>query len=148
MTALNHFELALQITPDDRKIREMVERARNEAGAALSKTYEKQGAFEEELGQWVRAAQSFLKALDVQKENHRLMDRAAYNLFRGGGNMFRAEELARQALEHEPNNVDYRATLSEILQKNGDKTGAARSLEEASRLDPGNERVARLLGAR
>lgn len=148
MAALNFFELALQITPDDPKVRDAIERVREEAGASLSKTYEKQGAYEEELGQYVRAAQSFLKALDVRKNDHQLMERTARNLLKGGGNLKRAEELVRNAIKLEPNTVDYRATLGEILLKKGAATEAGRELEEARRLDPSNARVQELLGRR
>jgi tetratricopeptide (TPR) repeat protein len=145
VAALNNFELALEITPDDRELLAAVEKARSEATIALSSTYERQGAFEEELGQHVRAAQSFMKALDVQSTNHMLLERAARNLLLGAGNLKKARELASKAVELEPTNVDYRLTLGEILQKVGASAEAGLQFDEVRRVDPRNERLARLL---
>jgi len=146
VTALGNFELALELTPEDPELLKAVERARREARVALSSTYERQGAFEEDLRQYVKAAQSFMKALDVQTENHQLMERAARNLLLGGGNLRKARELASKAVEADRTNVDYRITLGEILLKAGLAADAGREFDEVRRVDPGNERLARLVG--
>lgn len=146
-SAMNFLQLATQLVPQDRNIRTAEEAVRTKAQGTLSRTYERQGRYEEEAGHYLQAAASFSKALDIKSDDHQLMHRVALNLLRGDGNYDTAKDLARQAVKGEPKDVGYRVTLAEIYLKKGWESDATRELDAARELDPNNARVVRLLRA-
>ncbi len=146
-SAMNFLQLATELVPTDEHIREAEEVVRTKAQGALSKTYERQGRYEEEAGHYLQAAASYSKALDIKTSDDSLMHRVALNLLRGDGNYDKAKDLARQAVKAQPEHVHYRVTLAEIYLKKGWESDASRELDAAQELDPNNDRVARLLRA-
>ena len=143
--AVNAFEVSAQLDPKNDGVQEVLTTVRGRAQGALSSSYLRQGAYEEEIGKHLQAAMSFLKALQHLNEDYDLMHRAAANLLRGDGDLKRARGLARSAVGAKPRNVAFRATLGEIYLKLGMENEARKELEEAGRIEPGNDRVIRLL---
>lgn len=143
--AVNAFEVSIQLDPNNEQVLDALAKVRNRAQGALSNSYERQGSYEEEMGKHLQAASSFLKALQHKSDDHNLMHRAALNLLRGDGDLKRARGLARSAVGAQPNDATYRMTLAEIYLKLGLEPEAGEELRLANRIEPGNDRVVRLM---
>jgi tetratricopeptide (TPR) repeat protein/DNA-binding Lrp family transcriptional regulator len=144
-TAVNSFQLASSLAPDNEIYSAALEKVRTEAQDELSKTYERQARYEEEAGKYLQAADSLDKALRFKRDDPTLLNRAALNLLRGDGNLNRALEYARLAVGFKPKSAEYRLTLAELHLKLGERRDAERELAAAQKLEPDNRRVARLI---
>lgn len=104
------------------------------------------------LGDLDRAKKSLTQALELMPESESPEIRVVLagarddlaNAFFLSGDMAKAEEYARQALEVDPENPNFLSTNAAILIQRGDLAKARRLLDQATESDPDNLRVRRL----
>lgn len=143
--AVSLLERVCELDPSNGEVENALEKVRTKATGSLVSSYVRQGNYEEHTGNFRQAAESFLKALQYRNDDHRLMIKVASNLLKGDGDLKKARGLARRAIGLKPEVGEYRLALAEIYLKLGMEPDALGELEAAHRLDPDNDRVARML---
>ncbi len=143
--AANALRLAATIEPNNE---ELVARAREWAGkaaVALAEHHLKLGDNEAQLGRWAEAARAYVRAVDGRPDDVSLLDKAARALMQAGGDLHRAADLARRAVELRPTVARHRITLAEVYLAANLALNARRELAEAARLSPDDAQVKALL---
>jgi tetratricopeptide (TPR) repeat protein len=138
LSAANALRIASQLAPDDEALRERLAQAQEKAAADLADTYLEQAKYEEREGRHLKAAQSYERAA-LGKRSPTLYEHAASCLLEGGGELKRAAELAKKAVELAPDHPGYHVTLSRVYAAAKMFTSATTEAEKAVKLAPENE---------
>jgi curved DNA-binding protein CbpA len=143
--AANAYRIALALAPDDPQVQATCNQAMGLAAAALADGYWKQAAYEEGQGRWGDAALSYSKVCAGQPENFRAHERVAHALLLSEGNVRRAVEYARKAVEISPGTAELRITLARAYAAAGLEKSAQGELDRARVLAPGDAKIQALI---
>jgi tetratricopeptide (TPR) repeat protein len=127
---------ALPIGPEDR---ERVERVCLAVLGALAEEYEKQALYEERHQKWSDAAKSWQRVGDGRPNDPEPWRHAALAMLAAEGDVRRAIELARRAVELSPLDAHSRRVLGHAYLAAGMKRSARDELESAVRLSHGSK---------
>jgi curved DNA-binding protein CbpA len=133
---LNSLRVALSFDPDNAELYALTMQTQKQADEILSVNYEKQARYEEKADNWREAARSWAKVARARPNDANAHERAANALFRGGGNMREASELAKRAVTLEPQNPMHRATLASVYIAGGMMLNAKREIDAALVIAP------------
>jgi curved DNA-binding protein CbpA len=136
----NALRIAVSLAPDDVPLKDQLENVERQASAVLADQYLEQARYDERRGHLAEAAHTYEKVLRGRPSAH-VYERAAYCLVESGGDLKKASELAKKAVELAPNETAYRITLARIFAKAGMEASAASELERARTLDPRDDTV-------
>ncbi len=145
VSAVNAWNLAATLDPSNADFQKEREESSRKARGALAVTYAKQGRYEESLGHVAEACRNWLKAADGQPSNPLYLERAAAMLVATRGDLHRAQELARKAVEFKPEDPAYRVTLGVVYEAAGLPRNAKREADSALAIDPHFEAAQALL---
>lgn len=106
----------------------------------LAEAYTSQARYEESNGQYLQAAISYTRASTAEPEPD-ILKRAAECYVRAGQELRRAAEMARRAVELDPNRSDIRMTLARVYQAAGMNQSAISELERCLQLNPNSDRI-------
>ncbi len=136
----NALRIAVSLAPNDVPLRDQLEKVERQASAVLADQYLEQARYDERRGHLAEAAHTYEKVLRGRPSAH-VYERAAYCLVESGGDLKKASEFAKKAVELAPNETAYRITLARIFAKAGMEASAASELERARTLDPRDDTV-------
>jgi len=136
----NALRIAVSLAPDDVPLKDQLEKVERQASAALADQYLEQARYDERRGHLAEAAHTYEKVLRGRPSAH-VYERAAYCLVESGGDLKKASDFAKKAVELAPNETAYRITLARIFAKAGMEASAASELERARTLDPRDDTV-------
>lgn len=128
---------ALAIAPEDR---ERVERVCALVLSALAADYEKQALYEERHQKWSDAARSWLRVGEGRPHDPQPWRHAALAMLAAEGDVRRAIDLAKRAVELAPLDAHCRRVLGHAYLAGGLKSSARDELEAAVRLGQTRER--------
>jgi len=144
-TAANALRLAVELAPEDERLKKELAKEQDALDRALAQNYLKQARYEERAERWEDAARSYQRVADVVKEDSKVQERAANAILRVAGDMHAAGVFAKRAVDLEPKRVEYRLTLAKVYIAGGQKHSARKELEIAAGLAPGDDNIAKLL---
>jgi tetratricopeptide (TPR) repeat protein len=136
VSAANSFRVAVSLKPDDPELERVAREAQAKAEELLASTYEHQATYEEKNGQWTEAARSWARVCRARPNDKAAHDRAANAIVKAGGDLHEAGRLAQRACALEPENIEFRVTLSNVYLAAGLTLNARRELETAAQLAP------------
>jgi curved DNA-binding protein CbpA len=139
--AANAFRIAASLAPEDAEIRRESAEVQRLAAAALADGYLKQARYESEQGRWVDAALSYAKVCNGRPDDASAHERVAYAALQSGGNMRRAAEFARRAVELAPDSVEFRLTLALVYAAAGFEKSATGEIDRAAELARNDARM-------
>jgi curved DNA-binding protein CbpA len=143
--AANAYRIALALAPDDPQVQATCNDAMRLAAAALSEGYLKQATYEEGQSRWADAALSYSKVCAGQPENVRAHERVAHAILMSDGNVRRAVEYARKAVELSPGKAELRITLARAYAAAGLEKSAQGELDRARDLASGDAKTLALI---
>jgi curved DNA-binding protein CbpA len=143
--AANAYRIALALAPDDPRVQATCNEAMGLAAAALAEGYWKQAVYEEGQGRWGEASLSYSKVCAGQPQNFRAHERVAFTTLKSGGNVRRAVEYARKAVEISPSTPELRVTLAQAYASAGLEKSAQGELDRARELAPNDPKVQALI---
>ena len=129
-----------ELSPDDQAIASHFERVDQKANVMLSEKYLEQGKYEEQSGQFLEAARSYERVLRG-RPSAPVYERAAECYLQAGGDLRRAADAAKKAVEMAPEDAGYRLTLAKVYVQAGMSQSALSELERAKTLEPGNDTI-------
>jgi len=115
------------------------------ADATLADTYLRQAQYEERSEHWADAARSWQRVAKSRPSDARAHERSANALVQSKGDLHVAAELAKRAIQIEPQNAEYKITLATVFIEAGLGLNARRELEAAAQLSPRNASIEALL---
>lgn len=140
IAATNALRIAVSLVPEDVVLADQLDRVEKQASATLADRYLEQARYDERRGHLAEAAQTYEKVLRGRPSAY-VYERAAHCLVESGGDLKKAGDLAKKAVELSPNETAYRITLARIYAKAGMEASAASELERARTLAPGDDTV-------
>ncbi len=143
VSAVQQYKLALQCS-DAPDIRAALARAEQAAQGALFDINLRHGRAAERDGRWAEAAKRYGRAYE-QRRDASLAERIALSLVRAGGDLRLAVKRAEEAVAMEPDNVAFRATLSEAFLEAGLEARARTEAQRAAKSAPTHPRIKELL---
>lgn len=141
VSAANALRIATSLAPDDEELRQRYEEMEHRASSELADSYVEQARYEESNGRYAEAARSYERAARGMVKKYRLFERAAHCLVEADGDMRKAAELGKEAVQLAPDNADVRVTLARAYLLAGMPQSAIAELERAEQLDSSNEAV-------
>lgn len=145
VSAANAYRLAAKMAPDDTSLRDLVATWSHKALVSMADAYFKQGEADEHNGRTADAAQAYLRATVGMPRSASVHDRAAAMLLLSGGDVRKAVETARRAVELQPTVITYRLTLAEAYLAAKLFVTARSELERVLEAEPSHERAKALL---
>jgi curved DNA-binding protein CbpA len=139
--AANSYRIAASLDPDDKEMQDLAAHAQREAAAALAEGYLKQAEYEMGQERWLEAALSFSKVCAGRPEDAAAHERVAFATLKSGGNVRRAVDFGRRAVELAPSNPDFRFTLARAYVAAGFEQSARGEVQRAVELAPKNARI-------
>jgi curved DNA-binding protein CbpA len=136
IAAANAYKVAVTLTPDDAELKARHDEVAKIADAVLSESYERQAGYEEKSERWEDAAKSWSKVVEGRPTDARAHERAANAMTRASGDLHAAAGLARRAVDMEPDNARFKATLAQVYIAAGLTLNAKRELDLALQLAP------------
>lgn len=134
--AANAYRIATTLDPDDAELARQSEETQKAAAVALAEGYLKQAEYEVSQERWAEAAASFAKVCRGRPDDARIHERVAFTTLKSGGNVRRAVEFARKAVELSPKTPEFRLTLARAYEAAGLDVSAMGELERASEVAP------------
>ena len=142
--AANALRLAITLDSTKPEIVEQYNRVNSLLRVQLIDIHREQAKYEEENKLWAAASISWAKVADASPDDPVPPRRAAAALLSAGGDLRKARDFASRSLELAPDSLETRLLLARIYMSAGMENSAAKELEEAAKLDPGNEMVKNL----
>jgi curved DNA-binding protein CbpA len=136
VAASNAYRVAASLLPEDAELKRLNDEAQAQADSILSESYERQASYEEKSQKWDDAARSWRRVADARPTAAKPQERAANAIMKAGGDLRDAVALARRAVELEPNEAHYRATLASAYLAAGLTLNAKREAETAAQISP------------
>ncbi|MEZ4225008.1 MAG: DnaJ domain-containing protein [Polyangiaceae bacterium] len=140
LSAANALRIAASLNPDDKGLADEVAEVQERANQELSETYLDQARYEERSGRFREAAQSYERAARG-KPSAALFERAAHCLLEAEGDMRRAGDLAKKAVNLAPKSPEPRVTLARVYVRAGMKESALLEFERAAQLSPTDDTI-------
>lgn len=143
--AANSWRTALSLAPDRRDLKQEYDRVNAVLAGELASTYEEQAKYEQRHGKWAEAALSWAHVVEGRPDDPVPARRAAECLMEAKGDLHKAAELAKKAVELAPEHIGCMRTLAKVYIAAGLGLNAKRVLQRAAELDPDDEIVENLL---
>jgi tetratricopeptide (TPR) repeat protein len=144
--ASNAYRIAASLAPEDAELAALSEDAERMAAAALAEGFLKQAEYEVKQERWGEAAISYGKVCLGRPTDAKAHDRVALCTMKmAGGNMRRAVEFGRRAVELAPTVAEYRVTLARAYIEAGLEKSAIAELERAEELAPKDPKLKELI---
>ena len=140
IAATNALRIAVSLAPNDVPLADELEKVERRASAALADQYLEQARYDERRGHLAEAAHTYEKVLRGRPSAH-VYERAAHCLVESGGDLKKAADHAKKAVELAPNETAYRITLARAFAKAGMEASATSELERARTLNPSDDTV-------
>jgi len=140
ISAANALRIAVTLAPDDSALKARFEETQEKASALLADTYLEQAKYEEANKHWLEAAATYEKVARG-KANAHIWDKIAMCLYEGGGDLRKAGDMARKAVQAAPKSAEPRLTLAKIYVKAGMKESALAEFERVAQLNPGDDTI-------
>lgn len=145
VSAANAYRLASKMAPEDTSLQELVATWSHKALVSMADAYLKQGEADERNGRPADAAQAYLRATVGMPRSAAVHERAASMLLVSGGDVRKAVETARRAVELQPAQTAYRVTLAEAYLAAKLFVTARSELEKILETEPSHDRAKLLL---
>jgi curved DNA-binding protein CbpA len=139
LEAAGAVRLAIAFDPDNSAYREQFPSVQRRAHEERAKALVKQGESALEMRDYATALDLFEEALHFRPADGELAHRSAQLAVQTSRDLKRAKELAAQAVEVAPDNLEYRKTLAGIYAAAGLNANAKREYEAALRIDPSDK---------
>jgi curved DNA-binding protein CbpA len=139
--AANAFRIAQALAPEDPDVIHEYETSYREAAAQLADGYLKQAQYEMSSERWGEAAQSLQKVIIGRPDDARAHERYAHCLLASQGNVRKAVEHARRAVEIAPKVVDLRVTLAKAYYSAGLEKSADGEVQRMKELAPNDAKI-------
>lgn len=136
---------ALAEDPERESIQAHHDRIEGELAAELADSYEEQAIYESKHGKWGAAALSWSKVAAGRPEDPEALRRAADALLKAKGDLHKARDFARRAVDQAPEDVRCMRVLARVYIEAQLPLNARRILERAAELDPKDQIVENLL---
>jgi tetratricopeptide (TPR) repeat protein len=136
VAAANAYRVAVSLQPEDPALKHAFDEAQRQADAILGESYERQATYEERSEKWDDAARSWQRVAQVRPSEASVQERAANALVKSGGNLHEAVAYARRAVELDPGDPHFRATLAAAYLAAGLTLNARRELDTAAQISP------------
>lgn len=134
-----HLQLLTAMQFDDTKIRARVAQLKLLVARALAGDFERQATYEEKQQRWAKAARSWMRVAEGRPQDGLPLQRAALAQLQAGGDLRKAMEVAKRAVELAQHDPQARRTLARVYVAAGMQASARRELEAAQRCQPGPE---------
>ena len=144
--ASNAYRIAASLAPDDEELQALSDEAEHLAAAGLAEGFLKQAEYEARQERWGEAAMSYGKVCLGRPNDAKAHDRVALCTMKmPGGNMRRAVEFGRRAVELAPTVAEYRVTLARAYIEAGLEKSAMAELDRAEELAPKDAKLKELI---
>ncbi len=143
--AAKHVQLLRAMQIDDPALQARAKRVHASVMRGLALGFEKQALYEEKHQKWSQAAHSWLKVCEGRPEDPSCHRKAALTMVESRGDLHRAVELAKRAVELAPSDAQNRRALGHVYLAAGLKLNARRELEAAVGLSYSDAATERLL---
>jgi curved DNA-binding protein CbpA len=140
-SAANAYRIAASLAPDDGEIQRASADAHRLAAAVLAEGYLRQAQYEANQDRWLEAALSYSKVCAGRPDDARAHERVAFSTLKSNGNVRRAVEFARRAVELAPTTPDFRLTLARAYAAAGFEKSALGEIDRAVELAPNDARI-------
>ncbi len=145
VAAANAYRVAVGMAPGDLAMKAKYDAAQKKADEMLSESYTRQAGYEEKMGNFSAAAQSWKKVTNARPDEAECHGRAAAAMLRASGDLHAALKLAQRAVALDPESTGYRVTLANVYIAAGLALNARRELEAAAQLAPADDTIRSLL---
>jgi len=145
VAAANAYRVAVGMAPGDLALKTKCEAAQKKSDEILSESYTRQAGYEEKMGNFAAAAQSWTKVTNARPDEAECHGRAAAATLRASGDLHVAARLAQRAVLLEPQSTVHRLTLANVYIAAGLALNAKRELEAAAQLAPADDTIRALL---
>ena len=143
--AANAYRIAASLDQADEDLQRASAETQQLAATVLAEGYLKQAEYEENHERWEDAAISYAKVCAGRPEEALPHERAAYAILKAGGNVRKAVELARRAVELGPEAPEYRLTLARAYAAAGLAKSANGEIARAAELARNDARMRELV---
>jgi curved DNA-binding protein CbpA len=143
VTACNELRIAQRLAPDDNSIALHLSEVQVQANSVLVDRYLEQARYEERHGRLETASRNYSLAAQA-RPNADLWERAARCALGAKTDLRSAAEMAKKALEFDPERVSLHALLAEVYIEAQLNASAAVELERAARLAPNDDSIREL----
>jgi curved DNA-binding protein CbpA len=143
--AANSFRIASSLEPEDPRVQNACNEGLRVVAAALADGYWKQAVYEEGQERWAEAALSYAKVCQGKPDNAVAHERVAYTTIRSSGNVRRAVEFARKAVEIAPKQPEFHVTLARAYLAAGLEKSVHGELDRALQLAPKDPKIQQLV---
>ena len=133
--ATNALRLASSLVSGCSALESALATVSQEMHRSLAPTFRSQAAYEENLGMWETAAQTWEKVLLGHPDDARAAQGIADALLASGGDLKHARRRAEQAVANAPDDAQIRRTLAQVYIAAGMTESAQRTLNIAERLE-------------
>ncbi|MEB2313446.1 MAG: DnaJ domain-containing protein [Polyangiaceae bacterium] len=140
VSAANALRIAASLAPADVTLKEKLAVIEERATRQLSESYLEQATYEEKNRDWSSAARSYERA-STGNDSPRLLERAAYCLLEANGDLRKAGELCRQAVQAAPELASFRVTLARVYLAAKMRQSALSEFERAASLAPDDDTI-------
>lgn len=141
--SINAYRMAASLAPEDRAVQATCDEAVQHARDALANVHWEQAVLDEREERWEDAALGFARVCAARPNDAPAHERVAVAALRAG-NVRRAVEYARKAIELAPRSAMHRITLARAYVAAGFDTSATSELQRALDLAPGDARIQNL----
>ncbi len=145
VAAANAYRVAAGLSPGDVELKTKYEVAQRRADELLSESYTRQAGYEEKMGNFAAAAQSWKKVTMARPDEASCHGRAAAAMLKAAGDLHAAARFAQRAVALEPDSTVHRLTLANVYIAAGLALNARRELEAAAQLAPADDTIRALL---
>lgn len=133
--AVKEMRIAVQTAPDREEYKKYHEEVSRALAVSLASRYLEQASYEEKHGKWAAAALSWSKVCEGKTEDSVAHYRAAFCLLEAKGDLHKAQDFAKRALELRGESGEVRRLLGRIYLAAGLPLNARRELQIALSLD-------------
>jgi curved DNA-binding protein CbpA len=142
--AANALRMAIALDSSRTEVQTHYDRVNSDLRVQLLDVHREQAKYEEENSLWAAASISWAKVSEAAPEDPTAPRRAAKALMAAGGDLRKARDFALRSLELDPGSLATRLLLAHIYIGAGMDASASKELDEAAKLDPGDEMVKNL----
>jgi curved DNA-binding protein CbpA len=143
VSACNSLRIAQQLAPDDAALGAHLNAVQGQANSVLAERLLEQARYEERHESYEAASRNYARAAEV-RPTLELWENAARCALRAKFDLRMAAEMAKKAIELNPQRADLHALLAEIYLEAQLSASAAAELERAARLAPKDDSIREL----
>ena len=143
VSACDALRIAQRLAPDDTSIASHLAEVQVQANSVLADRYLEQAKYEEEHGRLAAACRNFAHAAQARPSSE-LWERAARCSLQDRTDLRSAAEMAKKALEINPDRAQLHTLLAEIYLEAQHFASASAELDRASRLTPNDDSIREL----